>query len=1210
MEGKSAANSVSARAGAIARAPRTRKILWWIVGLIAAFAVIGFFIVPPIAKSQMEKALSAALHRKVTVEQVQVNPFAPSATVRGFLVSNRQGDTPFASFEELYLNIAWTSIFRLAPVLESITLTKPHLRVVRNKDETYNFQDLLDEFLKRPKNDDPLPRFALFNIQLLDGQIDFDDQVAGRKHAVSTLKIGVPFISSLPAHVKINVVPELSASVNGAPFGLKGDSLPFADTHTTSVNLNLNGFDITRLVEYVPLNPRPKVQSGLLDAQLTIAFEQPPGKVPQIKVRGATALRDVAAQDLEGHPALAWKRLAIDLNEVEPLAPRVALKSVRLEGLEMHVRRHKDGATNLERLAAAVRKTTAAARTDGTTKPLLLVLDQLAVAPAKVRFTDEFVAPAFAATLEELQLEGKGIDLGKGKPSDWTLKGRTDAGETVSVTMAASSDPPTATGRIEAGGLKLKRYGAYVKSAADLELEDGELDVALSYDLAAKPGGGVEKLKISDTSLALKSLRARLPGEKDPFARVALIEVKGVGADVVAQTATLGEITVRELVASLRREKDGKLNLERIAKGREKPAAQAAAPEKGWAWDLAELSIEKGSLALEDLALAQPVKTSVAPFQLKAQKFSSAKGQRGTVSLQATIDKNGTLTASGPVTLDPPSATLAIAAKTINFVQAQRYAGDTLNIAVTSGAVSAKGTVAVSAPPGGALKASYKGDLSVTDFASVDKRATQDLLRWKNLTLGAIDFDLAPLKIALDEIALADFYARVIVSPEGRLNLQDLAGTPAPAEKPPAEKPAAEKPAAEKPPVQKAAAEAPKPAVALPSNLRIGKITMQGGNIEFSDLFIKPNYNADLTQLTGSVGEMRADKPGDVELRGKVAGSAPLEILGQVNPLAPSLFLDLKASARDIELPQFSAYAAKYAGYGITRGKLSMNVKYHLENQKLAAENNIYLDQLTFGEKVESPSAIKAPVLLAVALLKDRNGVIDIDLPISGSLNDPEFSVGGIIVKVIVNLIVKAVTAPFALIGSLFGGGEELAYVEFAPGSAALGSETGKLKNLGKALVERPGLRLDIVGRVDPESDREGLKRMSIERKMKAQKFNDLRDEDKAPPSVSAVKVEQAEYEKYLRKAYGSEKFDKPRNLIGMAKDIPVPEMEALMLANTQVSEDDLRELANDRAQAAKSWLVDEAKVPAERVFIVSPKLSAEGINDKGKPTRCDFLLK
>ena len=172
-------------------------------------------------------------------------------------------------------------------------------------------------------------------------------------------------MSSLPTHIKINVLPELSANVNGAPFALKGDSLPFAETHTTSLKLDLDAFDITRLVEYVPVDPRPKVRSGLLDAHLTVSFEQPPGKVPQIKVRGDTALRDVSALDLEGRPALAWKRLAIDLNEVEPLAPRVSLKSVRVEGADVHLLRDKNGEVNLQRVLAAGRKTAAAARSDG-----------------------------------------------------------------------------------------------------------------------------------------------------------------------------------------------------------------------------------------------------------------------------------------------------------------------------------------------------------------------------------------------------------------------------------------------------------------------------------------------------------------------------------------------------------------------------------------------------------------------------------------------------------------------------------------------------------------------------------------------------------------------------------------------------------------------------------------------------------------------------
>jgi uncharacterized protein involved in outer membrane biogenesis len=1204
--------SVAARVGSIAKAPRTRRILWWIAGLVAVFAAVGFLVVPPIAKSKLEEKLSQTLHRKVTLGKLSVNPFVPSATLRDFLVREREGDAPFASFDELHLNAAWSSIFRLAPVVDEIRLAKPRLRVVRNADRTYNFQDLLDEFLARPKSDAPTPKFALFNIQLDDGQIDFDDRAENEKHALSELKIGIPFISSLPGHREIKVLPELAAKLNGAALGLRGEVLPFIDTRVATLNLNLDGFDLTRLVDYLPFEPRAKLRSALLDARLTIAFEQPAGKAPQLTLRGSTALTQFNLLDLEDRPLMAWQRLGVELDAIEPFAPRIALKSVEFEGAEVHVRRDKSGALNLTQIVPAAKPAAPTEpRKEADTVPLALEIDRFALKAGKLSFSDQTTAPAFAAVLDDVQLEARNLNLEKGSRAEWNLQARSDADETIRLTAGTVVDPLAADGRVDVTGGKLKRYQPYLKDAAEVELDDGRLDFGLAFKWLASATQKDQDLKISDLALALKGLRVRLPGEKQPFVRLASLEMKGAAADLAAQTINLGEIAAHELAASVRREKDGRLNLERIART-DRPGASTAKPAASpWRIELGQLSLERGSLALEDLAPGgEPVNANVTQMQLKAQKLSTEKGQRGTISLQATINKTGRLSASGPLTLDPLGGTLSVTARTIGLVPAQRYFDDKVNFALTSGAVSAKGTASFSMPAGGALRASYKGDLGITEFASVDKRLAQDLLKWQGLSLGAIDFNLEPLKVSLDEIALADFYARIILSGEGRLNLQDLLVAPgATADAPVATpQPAVAKPEA---PLADAKPQASQPAAALPQNLRIGKITLQGGNVNFSDFYIKPNYTANLTGVGGVVTEMTAEKAGEIELRGKIDHAAPVEILGRVNPLATDLFLDIKASAKDIELPSLSPYAVKYAGYGIARGKLSMNVKYHIENRKLTAENNIYLDQLTLGERVESPTATTLPVTLAVALLKDRNGVIDINLPISGSLDDPQFSLGSLIVRVIVNLVVKAVTAPFALIGSLFGGGEELSYVEFAPGLALLRrDDSGKLRNLAKALNERPGLRLNIAGRVNPAADREGLKRAAIDRKVRTQKFNDLRRQGEAPASADAVTVETGEYEKYLKRVYGEEKFPKPRNVIGFAKDLPVPEMESLMLANTEVSEDDLRLLANARAQAAKEWLVGEGKVAAERVFIVTPRLTAEGIGDKGKPTRADFALK
>ena len=641
------------------------------------------------------------------------------------------------------------------------------------------------------------------------------------------------------------------------------------------------------------------------------------------------------------------------------------------------------------------------------------------------------------------------------------------------------------------------------------------------------------------------------------------------------------------MALDLRRAQDGSLNVASIAR----PGRAGEAGAKPWRIDVPRGSLARGALSFEDLAPAEPVKMRIAPLELAAERLSTAKGERGNVRLRATIDKRGTLSASGSVVLDPLSARLNLTARTIGFAPLQGYLEDRVRLAVTSGALSANGAASLDKPAGAPLRVAYKGDVLITDFASVDRQSALDLVKWKSLSARAIDFQLAPMKVSLGEIALSDYYARVILSPEGRLNLQDVLV------------------AGKEPEATPAGPQAAQPAMA--GNVRIGRISMQGGNVNFSDYFVKPNYNANLTGLGGAVSEMSADKAGDVELRGKLDDAAPVEVVGQVNALARDLVLHLKGNARDIDLPQFSAYSVKYAGYGIERGKLSLTVQYDVENRQLSADNQIYLDQLTFGERVESPTATKLPVTLAVALLKDRNGVIDVHLPVSGSLDDPQFSLGGVIVRVIINLIVKAVTAPFALLGHLFGGGEQLAYLEFAPGSAELApGEQSKLKNLATALTERPGLRLDISGRATPDADREGLKRAAIERKVRVQKFNDLRRGGEAPASVDAVKVVPEEYEKYLRRAYREEKFPKPRNAIGLVKDLPVAEMENLMITHTPVGEDDLRSLANDRAQTAREWLVEEAKVPAERVFMVAPRLGAEGIKDSGQHTRVDFSLR
>ncbi|WP_010097436.1 DUF748 domain-containing protein, partial [Burkholderia ubonensis] len=396
-----------------------------------------------------------------------------------------------------------------------------------------------------------------------------------------------------------------------------------------------------------------------------------------------------------------------------------------------------------------------------------------------------------------------------------------------------------------------------------------------------------------------------------------------------------------------------------------------------------------------------------------------------------------------------------------------------------------------------------------------------------------------------------------------------------------------------------------------PVRVHFGEFVLQNGRVNYTDNFIKPNYTANLVAIKGTIGAFGTDSTtsAPVDVAANLAGNGPISIKGTVNPLIAKPALDLTATAHDIELTNLTPYSAKYAGYPITKGKLNVDLHYQLANDQLSANNHIFIDQLTFGDHVENDTATKLPVKLAISLLKNSRGEIDVSLPVSGSLSNPEFSVGGLIWRAVLNLIAKAVTSPFTLLAHAFGGGgEELGYVEFAPGSDELAdAQQKKLDTVVKMLNEKASIRLDLIGRVDPDKDTPGLRETYVDRLVRQQKLKDVVGQGESIDPRS-VKVEPAEYHTYLTRAYKAADFKKPRNLVGLQKTLPDDDMRKALAEHAPVDEGSLRTLAQARAQSVRQYL--EGKIDSSRMFIVAPKLDAKGIDDKGATTRVDFGLK
>jgi hypothetical protein len=366
-----------------------------------------------------------------------------------------------------------------------------------------------------------------------------------------------------------------------------------------------------------------------------------------------------------------------------------------------------------------------------------------------------------------------------------------------------------------------------------------------------------------------------------------------------------------------------------------------------------------------------------------------------------------------------------------------------------------------------------------------------ELVSFRRLQLQKFRYDMAPDALSIDRVGVAEPYARVIISREQIINISAVldpetaaAATAArraklatEASETKAEKRRREK--AEKQRVKTAekaakkagkARVAPTTAMAPPPPdsgmpIRIREVRIDRGRMNFSDFSIQPNFTAEIIDLNGSVTGLSSafSSRAKVDLKGKVDEFSPVTIAGTIQPFAFDRFTDIGLKFENIALPVFNPYSGQFAGYNIAKGKLTTDLRYQIDNRKLNASHKIRIDQLEWGEATASQGEATLPVKFATSLLKDRDGVINLDVPVTGTLDDPKLRIGPIVWQIIKNLIVKAVTAPFALLGSLFAGGEDAQFVDFAPGDATLeAAATERLAALSKGLVQKPAVSLDV----------------------------------------------------------------------------------------------------------------------------------------------------
>ena len=1233
-----------------------RRAVLALLVLLALWA-LAWLAVPPIAKSQIQKIASEKLGRQVTVGKIDFKPWTLELTLDDLRIATADGSRPQLAVGRIYADAELQSIVRLAPVIDAISVDAPAILLTHKADGKYDIDDILAKLASAPETPkgEP-PRFAIYNIAITNGSVDFDDQAVKRKHELRNFVLKVPFLSNLPSQRTIKTEPKLAFVLNGSAFDWAAASTPFADDRKTDAQINFKDLDLVPYLGYIPAGLPVALQAGKLDADLKIDFVQTAST--GLKITGTVAAHSIQLADSKARDLLRFDSLKLALADVRPLERVLHLSEVALAAPQLVLARDAAGRLNLLPAGRGAGAAEKAPPADGPpngeagVKPAAAAapgwrvqVDKLALSGGEIGWRDQSIQPAAAIDMKQLQIDASAIAWPMAKPA--VFSGSTTVGG-AALKFGGEATDKVAKVQAEVEALPLSLAAPYLAQSLEPTLDgklSGQIDVAWNQP----------DLKFKASRVAVDGLA--LTQAKTALASAGRFELADAEVDMTKHTLSIASFSANSPKVLIERDNEKRWMFERWLKAppggsqaagteakaaapKDPKAAAADANTKPWELSIGTVAVDNGALSYSDKAGATPVAFEISALKVNAQKIAPNTATASPLQLSGRIAAGraeaGRFDYKGTVALKPVAAEGRLEVASVPAHAFKAYYADALNIDIRRAFASYRGTVKYSTTPAG-MSVKLAGDTALEDFRANSATLTQSpgqanrsnqLLRWKTLNLRGLQVNLvpqAPLAVDVRETTLTDFFARVIIDPTGRLNLQDLTkkpGEPAPAPAgeastrrslggttttttakkeaaPSGSAPvSAEAMVGGAPPPPSAAtsaatAKAPAPESGGPAPIiNFGPMNLVNGRIDFSDLFVKPNYSADLSELNGKLSAFsskpQGDRPAlaDLELRGKAQQTAALEITGKLNPLAKPLELDITAKMRELDLPPLSPYSVRYAGHGIERGKLSMEVSYKITpDGQLTATNKLVLNQLQFGEEVQgAPNSL--PVRLAVALLADRNGVIDIDFPISGSLNDPQFSIGPLILKAIVNLIAKAATAPFALLtGGLGGGSGESSTVTFAPGSAALSAEAKQgLDKVAKALTDRPALRMTVVGTSSLEPEREAYQRERVRDLAQSEKRRAAARSNQSAADVTPVT--DAEYPELLAAVYKrSDLKTKPRNVIGLAKDVPVKEMEDLLMASIPVDEESMRQLAVERGAAVRDYLLAQ-KLPSERLFL------------------------
>ena len=936
-------------------------------------------------------------------------------------------------------------------------------------------------------------------------------------------------------------------------------------------------------------------------------------------------IRDISFPDADATPMLGASELRVQLRLASLWRRAASFREILLDRPFARVLIRPDGSLNLGDFAKPLPGTHPKPPPPpaGPAAPMRLSIDRFSVTNGRAGYEDRSRSTPFQTELAPITFDLRDFSTIGTAADQYALDFATQLGERFHWDGTLGVQPLASHGRFRIDALRARTLWSYLREALHFEISSGVIALQGDYAFVA---GAPPALRVDVDRLSVSDLGIKPRGAPADYLHLGLIEVLATRLDTATHSISVGGVRVAGGKLDTWIGPEGAVNLSELLAQRsaapnttapkatapnEAPPAQAratpaAATAASAPWSLAapDISVTGIDVHAEDRRLRPAAALDVDHIEIHVRGFHSPGDASLAVSVGAAVARSGRLEAEASYATRSAAVHAVLQLAHFDLRALQPYVAQRSQLSLLSGVLTTKLTVDRSAD--GALAAS--GDVTVARLRTVDQQLRQNFVTWDRLSVEGIKYRSRPAAFSIREIVANQPYARVIIAGNRSLNIRE-ALSPASA---PRALPAKTAPQAH--PSQPAETSG-----VSPMRISIGRVRIVKASARYTDLWIEPHFTLAIQDLSGYVSGMSSDprSRAKIQLDGKVDRYAPIAISGEVNLLAAQTYTDMKMSFQGVELTTATPYSARFAGYKIEKGKISADITYHIEGGRLSANHHIVIDQLQLGERVESPDAVKLPLKLAVALLKDRNGVIDLGLPVTGSLSDPQFRLGPLIWKVVVNVLTKAATAPFELLGRLFGGGPEIKFIDFDPGSSTLdASDQQRLATIIKALQARPSLELDVPSAYTPELDGAALGRQRLDEKLlelRARELTTRKDGPvPAPAPDESVLATPAERFPLLLAEYRAElgaqatlpaetravlAARKKKGTAPPSLDPAIAELQAALLARIQVSDDELQALGRRRARVIQDVLLGAGKIPPARLFVLNtaPTAAAGG---------------